>query len=675
MRNLLYPKIVLLLLTVSLLAQESYAEKGRLDSLLTIIEHSEGNNKADAWLDLGLDLWPENQSASLKALDSATSIYANLGMQKEWGYSLGQRVVLLTSQADFNKAIPTVALIESQLDLIDSTQFRGTLQNAIGQILEFQGKPEKAMKLFQAANETFQSVQDTLNQIRTLEAQAQIFRSDGLVDMAFEIQEKALGLELAFSKRTNMALANIYNNSGSYLLAMGRIPEAKSYIKLGIGYGRMSGDSASILFPYFTMGEINFAEDNLPAATSYFESAGKLLPYLEGVSDRSLAMEARSILFALETKFDSSEYWLVRTFEESDTAGDIASALETLALRSEVMAKLGEYERGWATFQEVARLREQWYKEEKSRQIEELRVEYKTEKSEKENTMLREANEATQSKNRRNTRFFLTIIVLVLIIVLLMSYFLWKLRKLNKKVFNKHKTLVSQNMQLKELTAENELLVGIVAHDLKAPLSKIEGLMGLLSMEGGLSDTQSSAIEMITNVLNDGKELVADILILSEAGQGRTPGLVRHELAALFEGMKDQFEKPARQKGIEIRLNRPKEPIQVLIHPPYLNRVMDNLLSNAIKFSRHQTKIDLSWGKDGEGPWCSISDQGPGIPQSEVPKLFQRFSKLSNRPTAGESSNGLGLYIVKILLDATKASIEVDTEVGKGTTFLIRFPD
>ncbi len=149
----------------------------------------------------------------------------------------------------------------------------------------------------------------------------------------------------------------------------------------------------------------------------------------------------------------------------------------------------------------------------------------------------------------------------------------------------------------------------------------------------------------------------------------------RHELAPLFEGGRNQFEKDASQKGIEIRLNRPVEAVQVLIHPPYLNRIMDNLLSNAIKFSRHQTKVDLSWGRDGQGPWCSVTDQGPGIPPPEVPKLCQRFSKLSNRPTAGESSNGLGCYIVKILLDATRATIEVKTEVGKGTSFFIRFPD
>ncbi len=644
------------------------------DSLWQVIRTSEGKEVADAWLALGLELKETRFDSALASLDSAVAIYGELGLQKDWVYTLGHRVIFLDRGAFSTRAEPIAKLIENQLEIIDSVGFRAEVKNAIGNMKARLGQPENAIELYLSAMDEFISVQDTFGQIDCLGNLARLYGTDGSLEKAFQLQDSALSLAGKFSETTFGLKSNIYNNAGTYLLEMGRVEEAKPYLIAGIEVAMKADDSRSLLFPYFTMGEVELAEENFEGALSYFQQSGDILPELTLREEIALAMEAKSISFALQSEFDSSEYWFNKSLLEIDSTDDVLQRLEMFQLRSEIFSTLGDFEHGLQTFREVDRLREKWYSEEKSRQIEELRIEYETGQSEKENEILREMNEATVAENRRNTQFFLAIIALVFTIGLLLAYFVLKLRKLNNKVYTKHKTLVRQNQQLKELTAENELLVGIVAHDLKAPLSKIEGLMGLLSMEGGLSDTQLAALDMMTNVLKAGKDLVADILILSEAGQGRTPGLVQQDLAPIFAELKEQFHDTASRKGIELVLSPPDTPIQPTIHPPYLIRVMDNLLSNAIKFSRNGTKVELSWGKDKDGPWCSVTDQGPGIQKSEIPKLFQRFAKLSNRPTGGESSNGLGLYIVKVLLDATKASIKVETEVGQGTTFLIRFP-
>lgn len=662
------------MLTVFLSASYSYGVGLSQDSLWDVIDRAEGSELAEAWLAMGLELKDSRFDSALASIDSAAAIYGELGMQEEWVYTLGHRIVLLEFQFYNRRADQTAQLIENQLYLIDSVQFRATVRNMIGNVKSSMGEPEKAIQFYLAALEEFNIVGDTAGQVTCLGDLARVYGNDGSHLKAFELQDSALNMANKFSGSSVDLLATLYNNAGTYLLEMGKIEEAKPYLEMGIEVASSGDEPTTLLFPYFTMGEIELAEENLKEARNYFRLSGDLLPILKLREERALAMEAKSIYHALNYDFDSSEYWLDQSLLVVDTTDDVLQKLEMFVLRSDVFSAIGEFERGLNIFREVDRLRGKWYSQEKSRQIEELRIEYETEKSEEENKVLRDLNQAIKDKNRRNTILFLAIFSLVLTIGLLMSYFVVRLRKLNKKVYNKHKTLVQQNHQLKELTAENELLVGIVAHDLKAPLSKIEGLMGLLSMEGGLSENQTAAIDMMSNVLSAGKDLVADILILSEAGQGRTPGLVEQELAPIFEGMKEQFKEATKRKDIDLVLVPPPGPIQTRIHSPYLIRVMDNLLSNAIKFSRTGTKVKLEWGKDADGPWCSVSDQGPGIQKSEIPKLFQRFAKLSNRPTAGESSNGLGLYIVKVLLDATKANIRVETEVGKGTRFFIRFP-
>ena len=110
------------------------------------------------------------------------------------------------------------------------------------------------------------------------------------------------------------------------------------------------------------------------------------------------------------------------------------------------------------------------------------------------------------------------------------------------------------------------------------------------------------------------------------------------------------------------------------IDKDYLNRIVDNLISNAIKFSKKNSSIEVSAGHSSSDFWISVKDYGPGFSENDKAHLFQKFKKLSARPTAGETSNGLGLAIVKTLVDRLKGKIELISEQGKGSEFILRFP-
>ena len=102
--------------------------------------------------------------------------------------------------------------------------------------------------------------------------------------------------------------------------------------------------------------------------------------------------------------------------------------------------------------------------------------------------------------------------------------------------------------------------------------------------------------------------------------------------------------------------------------------VLDNIVSNAIKYSPQGRKVNLKLEEKNASYWISVSDQGPGILPEDRDKLFQKFQKLSAKPTGGESSTGLGLSIVKALADQLGAKIDVESEVGKGSTFAVKLP-
>jgi signal transduction histidine kinase len=98
------------------------------------------------------------------------------------------------------------------------------------------------------------------------------------------------------------------------------------------------------------------------------------------------------------------------------------------------------------------------------------------------------------------------------------------------------------------------------------------------------------------------------------------------------------------------------------------------LLSNALKFSQPGTRVDVRIRNLGSNAELAVSDQGPGLTADDQANLWERFTKLSARPTGGEQSTGLGLSIAKHLVETMGCTIQVESEPGKGATFRVKFP-
>jgi signal transduction histidine kinase len=103
---------------------------------------------------------------------------------------------------------------------------------------------------------------------------------------------------------------------------------------------------------------------------------------------------------------------------------------------------------------------------------------------------------------------------------------------------------------------------------------------------------------------------------------------------------------------------------------------MDNLISNAIKFSPQNRRVWITvYHAEDDRPAFSVRDEGPGLTEMDKLRIFGRFQKLSARPTGDENSSGLGLSIVKRLVELHHGDVEVESESGDGATFTVRFPN
>jgi len=248
-------------------------------------------------------------------------------------------------------------------------------------------------------------------------------------------------------------------------------------------------------------------------------------------------------------------------------------------------------------------------------------------------------------------------------------------QQLEYKVKERTRQLELANIDLVRLNEEKNNFLGITTHDLKAPLAGISGLLELMKLEkGALSEKHLAYIQLMEDTCQDMLRLISDLLDLSRIEQGTTNLTVQQvSFAKLISQLQDHFRSWAARKKINMVFDNQFRKV-LFTDQDILLRILDNIISNAIKFSPQGKEVHTSIVGEDSVIRFIIQDHGPGIRPEERNKLFQKFQKLSARPTDGESSSGLGLSIVKDLVAMLEGTIEVQSEIGKGTTFIITLP-
>jgi two-component system, sensor histidine kinase and response regulator len=237
-----------------------------------------------------------------------------------------------------------------------------------------------------------------------------------------------------------------------------------------------------------------------------------------------------------------------------------------------------------------------------------------------------------------------------------------------------YQEIKASHQQLQAMHHEQMNLMGIVAHDLKSPLNKVQGLIQLMPLVGELNDEQKGYVEMINKVIAGGRRLIDDILTINEAGDHLQPlHLEEVDLKEFLEDVLSTYHQQAQAKHLKLHLTIDEE-IILETDRECLSRILDNLLSNAIKFTYPNKNIFVSASQTSQTAQIFVKDEGQGISQEDQKKMFQKFQKLSAKPTAGETSTGLGLSIIKTLAEKLKGEIFFTSILAQGTEFRLELP-
>lgn len=242
--------------------------------------------------------------------------------------------------------------------------------------------------------------------------------------------------------------------------------------------------------------------------------------------------------------------------------------------------------------------------------------------------------------------------------------------------------LQEKNLQLTRIDQEKNNMLGIVAHDLRNPLSSIMlGAAFLKRIHGRGQMTDEDMIRHLTRIEETSERMntiISELLDLNAIETGKmVMNMTQIELCGLMSIVADDFAKRAEGKNIELLLQTPATPINLQTDGRIIRQILDNLVSNAVKFSPKGKKVTLEVADSEAAVKIAIHDEGPGITAEDRQHLFQRFSRLSAKPTAGEPSTGLGLSIVQKFVETLggKVRCESSPETGRvGASFIIEFP-
>jgi signal transduction histidine kinase/AraC-like DNA-binding protein len=239
-------------------------------------------------------------------------------------------------------------------------------------------------------------------------------------------------------------------------------------------------------------------------------------------------------------------------------------------------------------------------------------------------------------------------------------------------------TVEAQAAELRSLDEAKSRFFANVSHELRTPLALVQGPLQDV-LDGRLGPTPEPVREQVETVLASGRrlgELVEQLLDVAKLESRELRLNVRREdLAPLFDRLARAFDALARSQGIAFEARVPEGAVVATVDADQMEKVWANLLSNALKFTPEGGRVAFTVEAGGSSDLVvTVEDDGPGIPEDELEHIFERFHQIDASPKRAHGGTGLGLALVREITELHAGTVEVRSELGRGSRFVARVP-
>ena len=246
------------------------------------------------------------------------------------------------------------------------------------------------------------------------------------------------------------------------------------------------------------------------------------------------------------------------------------------------------------------------------------------------------------------------------------------------KCFNRMAdTLVETMEELRQADRMRRELVANVSHDLRSPLASIQGYLETVHMKDGDLAPAERQRYVKTALRNAQRlsDLVGELFELSKLETEQVePTIELFPIAELIQDVVMQYEPQAEEQRVDLAADLPERHARAAADIGLVERALSNLIDNAIHYTPEGGTVRVRLKNETQEVCVEVSDTGPGIPDDELPHIFERFYRVEKSRDRDKGGAGLGLAIAKTILELHDRSLEVESTVGAGTTFRFRLP-
>ncbi|MFZ6011492.1 MAG: ATP-binding protein [Bacteroidota bacterium] len=285
-------------------------------------------------------------------------------------------------------------------------------------------------------------------------------------------------------------------------------------------------------------------------------------------------------------------------------------------------------------------------------------------------------------KGTRQKNFLIAFVGVTLVFLVAVAFLYRKQIEQKEKIEAQRQSIVSKSEQLEKrnqhllaLDEEKNHLIKILAHDLRTPINHIQGIAQVVLLENTHQpEEQKVLIRKIMDASARLNKMITQLLDVDALESNRvTVFMEKIPVSELVQNVVHSFEKQALRKNIKLLCDTQSTNSMILGDSLFLTQILENLISNAIKFSHPGMSVEITVLENQGKISIRVKDHGPGLTEEDRQHIFKKFQRLSAQPTAGESSLGLGLSIVKRYTEMMHGNVWCESMPNQGATFIVEF--
>lgn len=438
-------------------------------------------------------------------------------------------------------------------------------------------------------------------------------------------------LELHKTVRQNIPPYQILFNMGKLYVDMGEYDQAYEYLSESLEYCEALNIPQGIYFNQFGLGQLYFFQKDYPKAID----------------------------------------WLNKAYDQANMIGSLPMLQDTREILYESYKLSGMHDEALATYEQFVQVNDSLKEKESNSKIAEYKSELELDRQTELNRLLEEKQHEQEA--RLEIQFILilaaTIVIALIFILLIQSY------RATRKMEELNAQLQNQKEELEQVSKTKDKLFAIISHDLRSPLSSMQGLLYLINSDHLTLSEIKDLVKNIEPTMRKNVDTMENLLAWArEQLSGVKLSIDNINVQPVVEGVIDNHSLQIEAKNIEV--HQQYAVTNALADSNALRLVVRNLITNAIKFTPKGGNIFIQSFEDPEDENMvsfSIKDTGIGIPESMRDTLFKPFSD-TRRGTAQEKGSGFGLSICKEFVERMNGSLTFESKENEGSTFIIKLP-